>query len=347
MKRFWIALSVLLGLGLGACSKKNEKPMVAPPVKVTVITVGESSMGGGREYSGTVSAENSTVVSFSVAGTVTQLYAKEGDKVSAGQILGKLKSGDYENAYNIAQAQLAEAQDGYDRLKKLHDANALPEVKWVDIQQKLKEAQNMAEIAARTLQNASLHSPVNGTITRKFADEGQNIVPAQPIYEITSLGSLSLDIPVSETEIAGFQKGQKARVSFASDDLQPVEGVVSQKAIVADPLSRSYTVKVSLPNLGTKVLPGMIGTAVFQTPDTVSEVSKVITLPSGSVMLNEDNRWFVWVVEDSVAQRRFVTADALVENGIAVQSGLQSGDMVIVEGIQKVGTGTRVVPLSK
>lgn len=346
IKTFFISgvfsLLILSFLG-GGCHNKKDIPTPPPPVKVTVMKVDPTDQQNKREFSGTVSASETTTVSFSVAGTITELYVKEGQKVAKGQLLGKIRNGEYLNAYNIAEAELAEAQDGYDRLKKLHDANALPEVKWVEIQQKLKQAQNAAEMAKRTLEDANLHSPATGTVTRKFADIGQTVMPVEPIYEIVATNDLTIDIPVSEKEIGSFEVGESALVNLNSIGITGLEGKVSEKSIVADPLTRSFQVKVKIPNSENKILPGMIGNVVFESQNLEDSVSPSITLPAGSVLLNHDNRWFVWVVEDSVAQRRFVTAGEMTPDGISVTSGLKSGDNVIVAGMQKIGSGTHVV----
>lgn len=339
--RFAILLLSLPFL-LFSCKKGKDTPTLPPPVKVVVKEVASSEKGEGREYSGTVSSSETTTVSFVVAGTIIGLYAEEGQKVSKGQLLGRLRNGEYQNAYNIAQAQLAEAQDGYERLKKLHDANALPEVKWVEMEQKLKQAQNAAEIAQRTLNDANLHSPVAGTITRKFADVGQTVMPVEPVYEIVSTTSLTIDVAVSESEIGDFNIGEEARVSIISSDIKELPGKVKQKTVVADPLTRSYTVKVGIPNADGKILPGMTGNVTFDKKQTKEIDSETINLPSQAVLLNHDNRWFVWVVEDSVAHQRFVTADELSSDGILVTNGLKPGDKVIIEGMRKVGNGTRV-----
>ncbi|MCH5240492.1 MAG: efflux RND transporter periplasmic adaptor subunit [Muribaculaceae bacterium] len=333
-------------IGAGGC-KKKEHATVSPPVKVTVMEMTPGAGASSKVFSGTVSSSETTTVSFAVGGTISSLPAKEGQKVVKGSLLGKVRSGDYENAYNIALAELAEARDGYERLKKLHDANALPDVKWVEIQQKLKQAENAAEMAKRTLDDATLHSPVAGTITRKFADEGQTVLPAQPVFEIVSTGDLTIDISLSEKEIGGISIGDKAQIRLDALSGELFEGKVTQKSVVADPLSRTYTVKVSLPKGEGKILPGMLGSLSFIDDKEgrlkgENEVSGDYLLPSGAVLLDNDNRWFVWVVEDSVAARKFVTIDNLAAEGIIVKSGLERGDKVIVAGMQKVGTGTKV-----
>lgn len=325
------------------CNKKDDKPTLAPPVRVTVQTIDDVSSAPNRQYSGTVTSAETTTVSFAVSGTISSLKASEGQKVTKGQLLGQIKSGDYQNAYNIAQAQLAEARDGYDRLKKLHDAKALPDVKWVEMEQKLKQAENVAEMAERTLHDANLYSPVSGTITKKFADIGQTILIAEPIYEIVATDDLNIDISVSENEINNFNNGEFALISFESLSIPTIEGKISQKSVVADPLTRSYTIKISLPSSHPDILPGMIGSVSFPGKTMSGEEKKDIILPSQAVLLNDDNRLFVWTVKNGHAERRFVTADELNSNGVIIKSGITVGDSVIIAGMQKVGSGDRVI----
>lgn len=344
-----ITIFMTLSILLNACKDKSDKPTLPPPVKVTVIDLSPSEVSDSQKFSGIVTSAQTTTVSFPVGGTIVELYAREGQNVAKGQLLGKIRSDEYQNAYNIAQAQLAEAQDGYNRLKKLHDANALPEVKWVEMEQKLKQASNAAEMAKRTLDDATLYSPATGTVTQKFADQGQTVMPVQPIYEIVSTTDLEIEISVSENQIGYFYQGQKASVSLDTPGVAPFEAKVTSKAAVADPLTRTFNVKLGIPKSGNKILPGMIGTVVFSDLASSSfskdTVASRFVIPSQAVMLNDDNRWFVWVVADSMAQRKFITAEEMTPDGVIVSSGLKRGDRVIVDGIQKVGTGTKVCPI--
>lgn len=343
------AATLLLGIALiplTGCKHKSDTPTHSAPVRVTVMAVGQGGPTGSQTYSGTVASASTTTVSFAVAGTIEELYAQEGQKVGKGQLLGKLKAGDYVNANNIAQAELAEARDAHQRLQKLHDANALPDIKWVEVEQKLKQAQNAADMSERALSETTLRAPIAGVISHKAADRGQNVAPVEPVYEIVSTDALTIDISVPETEIASYAIGQPAIVEF--EGMEPLAGTVSQKSIVADPLTRSYTVKVELPPVGGKVLPGMIGSVKFEKPSQADEAPlTAVELPSQAVNLSNDNRTFVWVVKNGRAERRFVLADELVAKGVLVKSGLQPGDSVIVEGMQKVGTGSLVEPVGR
>lgn len=342
------AAALLIVAAAASCTHKPSAE-TGGAVRVSVMAVGDSTATRGHSYSGTVESAKSSTVSFNVPGTITGMYAEEGDHVTRGQTLARVRNGDYVNTQNIAQAELAQARDAYNRLKKLHDANALPDIKWVEVQNKLKQAENAAAISERATADATLHSPVDGVVSRKAANTGQTVIAAQPIYEIVAVNDIRIAITVPDDEIGGIAEGESATVSFASLGIGPLEGKVVSKSVVADPLTRAYTVKISIPNPDNRILPGMVGDVdINVSPDAAQAqaAAPAVTLPSQAVLLGSDNRTFVWVVENGRAARRFVTADEMAESGVAVRQGLQPGDSVIVAGMQKVGTGTAVTTVN-
>ncbi len=283
------------------------------------------------------------MVSFSVPGRITDIYVSEGQRVAKGQVLARVSADNYVNAGNIADAELAEARDAYARLKKLHDADALPDIKWVEVQNKLKQAENAAHISNRAVADATLHAPVSGVVGRKLASVGQTVAAAEPVLELVTVNDLRIAVSVPESEIGDIAEGQTAIVSFKSLGIDSVAGRVALKSVVADPLTRAYTVKISIPNANGRILPGMVGDVVIPHSAVKSEASAGgVLLPSQAVLLGSDNRQFVWVVSQGKAERRFVTTDNLSSGGILVTDGLSPSDSVIVAGMQKVGTGTPV-----
>lgn len=338
VKAFMLAIVFIIS----GCSHA-EKAKVEQPVKVSVLPVSMGEFNSPKSFSGTVETAETATVSFSVPGTITDVYVKEGQHVSKGQILARVKSANYENTGNIADAELAEARDAYNRMKKLHDANALPEIKWVEIQNTLKQAENAAEIAKRAVTDATLKSPVEGVVSRKIANVGQTVIAAEPVLEIVTVKDIRINVPVPENEIGEISEGQQAVVSFKNLDLDSIPGKIMSKSVVADPFTRAFSVKIAIPSVDGRILPGMVGDVdiIADRNDTI--VSSDVFLPSQSVLLGSDNRNFVWVVKDGKAERRYVKADELSSGGILVNSGLAQGDTVIVAGMQKVGTGTAVV----
>ena len=327
-----------------SCGKK-EKATVQGPVRVDVQVIGGAGVRAATDqsFSGTIVSADESPVSFKVPGTIEQILVEEGQQVQKGQVLARVGSADLVNASNIAQAELEEARDAYARMKKLHDANALPEIKWVEVQSKLKQAENAAELARRDVADATLRAPISGYVASRLADAGQNVLPSEPVLKLVNVGRLQAVISVPEEEIAAFRPGAVAEVSFSALGGLSVEGKLGQKAVVADPLTRSYSVKFDIPNPDSRILPGMIASVSVGGLANPDATQTVCVLPAQSVLLSSDNTLFVWTVKDGKAQRKAVTADELAAGGVVVRSGLAAGDTVIVSGMQKVSTGTDVI----
>lgn len=330
--------AIMLAAILTTACSGSERAELPDPVKVSVMCVGETSSAGGHVLSGTAESAKTSTVSFSVPGTITDICVETGQRVVKGQTLAHVRNSDYVNAHNIAAAELAEARDAYARLKKLHDADALPDVKWVEVQNKLKQAENAAEMSARAVSDATLTSPVTGVVSRKLANVGQTVIAAEPVFEIVSVDDIRISVDVPESEIGTIAEGQTAVVSFKELSVDSLPGTVSRKEVVANPLTRAFSVKIDIPNPEGKILPGMVGDVRLSS----LSMPKGFELPSQAVQLSSDNRTFVWLVSDGKAQLRYVVADELSPQGVIVSSGLAAGDSVIVAGMQKVGSGTTV-----
>lgn len=329
--------------GLNSCGLKKEKIKETPPVKVTVMPVATSTSTGGRTYSGTVTSGDGAEVSFTIPGTVKAIYVDAGQKVQKGQLLAELKDGTLQNNYNIAKAALDEAQDAYNRFKKLHDAKALADMRWVEVQNTLTQAQNAADVARRALDDAKIYAPVSGTIAEKSVDVGQTVIPALPVLKVVALGAVKVSIPVPENEIGAMTEGEKATITVEALGNRVICGKLTEKGIVANPLTRAYDVKFSVDNPKGDLLPGMLCTVALQ-GDTAATASTAITLPAQAVLLAADNRNFVWLAQDGKAQRRFIETGEITPAGITVAKGIAAGDTVIIAGMQKVSNGTRVEP---
>ena len=334
-----VAAVLLSGPFMMSC-RHGVEVTVQKPVRVEVSVPVSSVADASRVYSGTVESGSTTPVSFSVPGTISHVYVAEGQRVAKGQIIARVKSGSLENANNIAQATLEEATDAYGRMKKLHDAGALPEIKWVAVQSELKQASNAAEIAARELSDATIYSPVSGAVSRKLADVGQNVMPGIPVVTIVSLDDINISIPVPENEIGMVDVGDAVTVEFTVPDTVILDGRVDRKSVVADPLTRTYAVKIDIADAGGKILPGMTGTVNMRMP---AERVRSVVLPSRAVLLSADNRNFVWIVRDGKAERRYVTVGGFADSGaVSLSDGIAAGDSVIIAGMGKVSTGTPV-----
>ncbi|MCM1451170.1 MAG: efflux RND transporter periplasmic adaptor subunit [Clostridium sp.] len=315
------------------------------PVRVKVFSANPSASASADTYSGTIEAFSSTTVSFSVAGTISKICVEEGQRVSKGQLIASVDGASLRNAYDIALAALHEAQDAYGRMKKLHDANALPDMQWVAVQEKLKQAEAAAAIAKTGMNDADIHAPMSGVVAHKLADVGQTVAPGIPVVEIMDVSALKIKISVPEADLANLKEGMSAAITAGG---RSYAGTLAEKAVAANSLSRNYDVKFRISNPDGNLLPGMICSVEVDgaSPSSGAVEDAEIVLPPQAVVLDFDNAKYVWVKKNGLAQRVKVDVGGLDSRGIIVTGGLATADSVIVEGQQKLSSGLKVVSVN-
>ncbi len=337
-----LPLTILLTM-LSACGHDSkEKSVSRPAVRVKTLTVANNGVEEKYTYSGTVEEESGTVVSFSTGGTIKTLTVSEGDRVRKGQLIGTLDDGSLRSAYDIANATLNQAKDAYNRMKLLHEANSLPDIKWVEVQSKLSQAENAAEIARIALNDAKLYAPVSGVVSEKMASVGQTVAPGLPIIKLVDINSVKVGISIPENEISKFSIGDQATITTNASEEVVYSGKLVEKGVTANPLSRSYMIKYHVNNSDGKLLPGMICDVNIDNASTTDG----LILPVSAVLLSADNDNFVWLDSAGVARKRMVIAGTMLPEGIMIESGLSSGDKVIVAGMEKVSQGTKVTSIN-
>ena len=333
-----IALA-LTAVMLSACNAENNKGQAADEaVRVEVTRVKAATADRTSRYSGTVEEENGSLLSFAVGGTVSRVLVDEGDRVGKGQLIATLDTEQLTHNHTSAQAALAQAEDTYRRMEELHGKGSLPEIKWVEAQTALQRARASEQMARKQLADCRLYAPFSGVISKKFAEKGQNVGAGTQIAKLVAVGRMKVKISVPESEMAQISVGQKADVTIEAIGGASMQATVTEKGVAADPLSRSYDVKLSLPKADRKLLPGMVADVALRGGNT----SMACILPAHIVQIDERNNEFVWLAVGGKAVKRIVTVGGFTADGVTVTSGLADGDMVITAGAQKVSEGMRV-----
>ena len=143
MKRTVFCAALLLAAGCSS-PKKNR---TVDPLRVETIVAAPSADVGAAVYVGAIEEESSAALSFPVAGTVARTFADEGRRVGKGHLLAELDPTSARRTFEAAEAALNQAKDACARLKQLYDAESLPEIKWVEAQTRLRQAEAAFGIA--------------------------------------------------------------------------------------------------------------------------------------------------------------------------------------------------------
>lgn len=330
----WMAGAALLV----ACSGKTERQKVEP-VGVITETATSSTDYMNKTYVGTVEENSSTPVSFTGIGTVTRVYVDEGQRVSKGQLIAELDKTQANNMLATATAQMSQATDALERMKQLHEAGSLPDIKWIEIQTQVSQAKSQLDMARKNLEDCKLYAPVSGVVGSKVFESGMTAVTSEPVVTILDISSVKVRVAIPEREIAAITPRTRSTIAVEAIG-RSYEGGRIEKGVVADAVTHTYDIKIALPNREGLLLPGMIANVQLQQSDAAGAAA--ITLPIRAVQQNAAGEHFVWTVEKGKAHRQVVTLGATCGNRIVVLTGLEGGESVVTEGYQKVGEGSAV-----
>lgn len=337
MKTKWTLMAVTVLVALCGCGEK-KKAAEEQTVRVKVQEIHTEAVNGEQGFSGTIEEQSGVSLSFAASGTVKKIYVNAGQTVGQGQLIAELDPTTLQNAYTIAKTSLEQAQDTYTRMKELHDAGSLPEMQWIQIENQLKSATASEAMAKKSLGDAKLYAPFSGFIASKDAEIGQNTIPGSSIVKLVNIGSVKVKISVPEDEVQRIAKGSSMKIIVPALNNREFSGRVTERGISADPRSRTYEVKATIPNSDGQLLPGMI----CQAFTNYMQGTTGVFIPANLVQLDGDNKIFVWVVNDGKAMKREITISNETAQGIQVIGGLSAGDQIIVSGQQKVSNGMSV-----
>ena len=330
-------LLCLVLMAVSCADKGNKKTTVKEVVNVGVMTATPMSSQYYNVYVGEIHASGSAVISTNHSGILEDIKVEQGTHVKKGEILAEVVSKNVQASYDISHATLRQAEDGYERVMKVHKSGTVPDVKLVEIETQLAKARAAAKSSEESLEECKIKAPFNGTISEVLVEQGVHVNPGSPILKLVDLSTIEITIPVPETEIGNIKIGQRALIDVPALDITGIEASVRLKGVTAS--SPSHTYKCTLvpdKKLGN-IYPGMVCKV------RLSEVSDdlLIRIPASAVEMDSEGR-FVWVVRDGVVGRNYVTVDGYQEQGVVISSGLEPGEKVIVKGAAKVSTGMKV-----
>ena len=342
---------MLLVLGLVACSK--PAPPDEPIRAVKLMTVGVQPMQSGVEFAGEVRARVESRLSFRVGGKLTARPVEVGQRVKAGQLLAQLDPQDFRLAADAARAQLNAtstqrdlAAADYQRFKALKDQNFISGAELERRETALKAAD--AQLAQATAQASSqgnqtgytrLLADVAGVITAVDAEPGQVLAAGAPVLRLAQDGPRDVLFAVPEDKVAAMQPGSRVTVRPWQMSTS-LAGVVREVAASADPVTRTFAIKVSLPANSALAL----GSTVSVLPQALDRSgTPVIKLPT-SALLQSGASTVVWVLDAASMTVRQQPVQVLTADGneVVVASGLQPGAQVVTAGVHVLSPGQQV-----
>ncbi len=336
---------------LQACSK--PVPADEPVRAVKVFTVGLDAMQSGAEYAGEVRSRVESRLGFRVSGKLLRRNVELGQHVRAGELLAQLDPQDFKLAADGARAQVSAAATNrdlaladYKRYKDLREQNFISAAELERRDTALKAAQAQVEQAQAQLASlgnqtgyANLVADVAGVVTSVDAEPGQVLAAGTPVLRIAQDGARDVVFSVPEDKVGKLKVGSQVQVQAWAAEKRAT-ATVREVAASADPVTRTFTVKVALSGPEAWSL----GSTVTVLPRALDRSGPpVLKLPT-SALQHDGEKAAVWVLEKATMTVRLqpiviATADG---NEIVVAQGLEPGMLVVSVGAHVLNPGQKV-----
>jgi RND family efflux transporter MFP subunit len=343
-------LLLLAFLVLAGC-KPEDAPATLQLVRALVID--PRSIAEDRHAIGEVKPRYESDLSFRVAGKVLSRLVDVGASVKQGDTLATLDTQDYQNRLRSAEAEvssaeaaLVNAQGAEARQAKLLKDGWTPKATYDTALQnlqaaeaRLKAAKASLDLTRDQLNYTTLKADFDGVITAVGAEAGQNVNAGQMVIKLARPHDKDGVFNIAETALADINSSDpKVIVWPLSNPELSVEGAVREISPVADPVTRTYTVKVTLKNAPAQLRFGMSIAGRLK-----GKAAPAVVLPA-SALFEKNGSPAVWVLDQqsSSLTLRPIAVAHYKANTIIVASGLTKGDIVVTAGVNKLTVGQKV-----
>jgi RND family efflux transporter MFP subunit len=338
-----LALVVLFVLGTIAFRSRTPAELQAGETAETDVLVRAVRRLDRPTYvavSGEVQGRRTVNVGFQVAGVVASVGPEEGDAVAAGSVLAQIDSEGYELGLQAATAQADHARDAFSRAKQMYDEKSLPPANYVEAETALRQAQAQEGLARKQVTDTRLLAPLKGVIAHRGIQPGEMASPGMPVFTIIAVDPVEVRVGVPEAEIGRIRTGQESTIAIPALNGETFEGRVRIVGIAADPVSRTYSVRISVPNPKGRLRPGMIAEAQIRDGGT----THALTLPGEAIQRDPAGAPFVYVFdkEDGRVHSRGVTVGSVIGREVEITAGLEGDEQVVVGGQNRLRSGDTV-----
>jgi RND family efflux transporter MFP subunit len=344
------AMLALAVIALTGCNEKVAEK-AAPGRPVLVATVHYEAESPERSFVGTIKPRIETDMGFRVPGKVARRLVEVGQTVDVGQPLAtldevdlKLQAEQAEAEFRAATGVLAQAGAAEQRAKDLRAKGWTTDAQMDtsraaadEARARLNRAERSVELTKNSLSYATLVADTRGVVTATLIDAGQVVASGQTAIRVARFAEKEAVVAIPET-LVGRAKSGIATVTLWSEADKKYAAKLREIAPAADPATRTYLAKFSLPDAGDTVSLGM--TATLTLSDAATE--RVAKLPL-SALYSQGGDPSLYIVDDKGdVTLKPVTVKSYESNNVVISGGVDEGAKVVALGVQKLDSAQKV-----
>jgi membrane fusion protein, multidrug efflux system len=344
-------IAIAPALSLAACQKETDTATpAARPVRTT--TVEKREAGQPLTFTGRIEAEDEVSVAFRISGRLVENSGKLGDRVQAGQVMARLEPQNELNALRQAQAglaaaqgQLTQARNHFDRQETLLAQGWTTRANFDVATQAQQTAQSQVDAAEAQLRTAhdlvsftELKADAPGTITATGPAAGEVVQAGQMIARLARKDGRDAVFDIPAQVLRSAPGDPRITVSLTDDPAVTAPGRVREVAAQANPVTRTFEVKVGLTDPPAAM---RLGATVVGRMET--DAVPIIEIPA-TALTKINQRPAVWVVDPSTKTVSIRNVDVLRfdQARVVVSQGLDTGEVVVTAGVQALHPGQKI-----
>ncbi len=316
-----------------------------------VAAVRRASVEEGTPITGNLNPIETVDVRARLEGDIVRVLAREGQRVSQGELLAQYESSEQESARRSAEAravsaraELSTAEWNLQQSEELFKAGAVAERDLRAAQNtvastkaQLAAAESEVRSSAMSASDTRIVAPLTGTVATRSVEVGEHVARGATLFTVVRSDVLELAASVPERNTAGLVPGQTVKFSAGGRDFQ---GRVARISPTIDPSTRSVSVYIQIPNDGGRLKGG-----TFATGRVIGRtLSEALVIPSSAVKQTGEGTPFVYRLEGTTLAQVGVQLGIVDEAAGVVQvvSGLAEGDRIIIGNVGSLGRGMQV-----
>ncbi|MBC7524982.1 MAG: efflux RND transporter periplasmic adaptor subunit [Flavobacterium sp.] len=318
-------------------TKKNEEALVS------IVTVKDTLFKHYLEIQGNVNTKENILVQPEMPGALVLLNAKAGQKVSKGQVLGRVDDGGMSQQVASLETQYQLAKTTYERQKNLWNQKIGSEIQYLQAQTQMISLSKSVAQAKAGLSKTLIRAPFTGTIDEVFVERGQ-VVSASPqgLMRIVNLNNMYVSTNVPETYIGKLKVGTEVEVFLTSLN-KTYKGKVRQVGNFINPNNRSFGIEVAVPNPDNLLRPNQV--AKLKVIDYIN--NKTVVVPTNVIQSDGEGNKYVYVATDVVgktgkAKKVIIKTGQSSDSVTEILSGLTANEIIITEGVNVISDGMKI-----
>jgi membrane fusion protein, multidrug efflux system len=297
------------------------------------------------DVQGNVETRENIIIYPEFAGTLTALTVRNGQRVSKGQVLGRIADAGLSQQLAQAESGYALAKTTYERQKNLWDKKIGSEIQFLQAQAQMFTAKKSVALVREQIAKTIIKAPFTGTIEDVMVEKGQIIAPGDPrgLMRIVNTSSMFVTSEVPEAYIGKVKVGSNVEV-FVTSVNKTLMGKVRQVSNNINAANRSFSIEVNVPNNENLLRPNQV--AKLKIIDY--SVNNAVVVPTNIIQEDGNGNKYIYIVEGNPSDKTGTAKKVMIKVGQSagnvteVLNGLSKNDVIVIEGFNTISEGSKL-----